>query len=199
MTQIATTSSPRLRTGVLIVVGAVCGLAWAAALRAWMSEMAGDTSEVSWFGTFGTILAPGLLVGALFGWAEQLRRRGGASGWRWLALAPLPFAIAPMLAPGALVVFLTTGIGGGAVGVPLFAMAGGYALSGRGPWWGRAVCALVSAAFVVGIALTPGFVGGYRLTVTEPRGAWVALLGASLMIVIALASAIPHRAVVARA
>lgn len=198
MTQFAAMQSRSSRSAVLIVVGAVCGLAWAAALRAWMSELAGGASDVGWFGTFGAILAPGLLAGALLGWAEHLRRRGGASGWRWLALAPLASAIAPMLEPGALIALLTTGIGGGAVGVALSALAGGYALSGRGPWWGRAVCALVTLAFVVGIVITSGAVGGARLAITEPRGAWVAILGASLMIVLAIASAIPHRAVVAR-
>ncbi len=195
----ATNSPARLRAGALVAMGAVCGVAWAAALRAWMSELAGGASDVGWFGTFGAVLVPGLVAGALLGWAEHLRRRGGIAGWRWLALAPLAFAIAPMLEPGALLTFLTTGLGGGAVGVALFAIVGGYALSGRGPWWGRTICALVAAAFVAGIVFTAGAVGGSRLAIAEPRGAWVALLGASLMIVIALASAIPHRPVGSRA
>lgn len=106
-----------------------------------MSELAGSSSSgIHWFGTFGAVLLPGLITGALLGWAEHLRRQGGVSGWRWLAFAPLTFAIAPMLEPGALTAFLTMGLGGGAVGV--------------------------------------------------------ALLGASLMVVLALAAAIPQRAVV---
>lgn len=196
MSQIHTKEPAGLGPVSLVVIGSVCGLAWSAALRGWMSELAGSSSGIHWFGTFGAVLLPGLITGALLGWAEHLRRRGGVSGWRWLALAPLTFAIAPMLEPGALTAFLTMGLGGGAVGVALFAIIGGFALSGRGSRWGRAACGLVAVAFVVAIAFTTGAVGGSRLAILEPRGAWVALLGASLMVVLALAAAIPQRAVV---
>lgn len=196
MSQISTREPAGLGPVALILIGVVCGLAWSAALRAWMRELAGAVSVVDWLGTFGAVLVPGVLTGALLGWAEHLRRHGGAPGWRWLALAPLSFAIAPMLEPGALTAFLTMGLGGGAVGVAVFAIIGGFALSGRGSRWGRAACGLVAVAFVVAIAFTTGAVGGSRLAILEPRGAWVALLGASLMVVLALASAIPQRAVV---
>ena len=88
-----------------------------------MSEVAGAESAVTWPGTMAGILAPGVAVGALLGWAEHLRRSGGRRGWRRLALSPLLFAAAPLAMPGALTSLLITGIGGGAVLVPLIGLA----------------------------------------------------------------------------
>ena len=122
------------RRVVLVLLGGLCGLAWAAGLRGFMAQIVQEDSNVSWSGTFGYILLPGLLIGLLLGWAEHLRRSGGRHGWRWLALSPLLFAAilfseGPM---GVLGIF-EDGLGEGAIGVPLYAMAGGYALAGRGP------------------------------------------------------------------
>ena len=50
----------RQRAWPLVVAGAVTGLTWAAALRGWMIQMAGDPSAFHWYGTFALILAPGL-------------------------------------------------------------------------------------------------------------------------------------------
>lgn len=57
-----------------------------------LAQIAGSASGVDWSGTFGWILVPGIGVGALLGWAEQLRTSGGRRGWRWLALSPLLFS-----------------------------------------------------------------------------------------------------------
>jgi hypothetical protein len=51
---------------------------------------------------------------------------------RPLLLAAILFSEGPL---GVLGIF-EDGLGGGAIGVPLYAMAGGYAISGRGPRWG---------------------------------------------------------------
>jgi len=183
------------RTAPLVAIGLVCGIAWAAGFRSYMVELAGPASTFEWWGTFGAILLPGAAVGGLLGWAETLRRAGGRRGWRWLALAPLAFAIAPLLMPGAVAALLTQGLGGGAVAVALMAIGGGYALSRRGPLWARLACGLVSAAFAVALALSGPGIAGPTLAITEPRGAWVAVLGASFIVVLALASSIPHRPV----
>jgi hypothetical protein len=71
----------------LVATGAICGLTWAAALRGWMIQMAADGSSFHWYGTFGLVLVPGLLTGALIGPAEHRRRIGGARS-RWLIAAP---------------------------------------------------------------------------------------------------------------
>ena len=181
------------RTAPLVLVGITCGIAWAAGFRGYMVELAGPASTFGWWGTFGAILLPGAAVGGLLGWAEALRRAGGRRGWRWLALAPLAFAIAPMLMPGAVAALLTQGLGGGAIAVALMAIGGGYALSGRGPLWARIACGLVSAALAAALALAGPGIAGPVLAITEPRGAWVAVLGASFIAVLALASSIPHR------
>ena len=68
----------------LLGVGGVCGLAWAASIRGFMTQIAGDESGVSWPGTFGWILLPGVVIGLLLAWAEYLRRPAvGAAGAGW--------------------------------------------------------------------------------------------------------------------
>lgn len=160
-----------------------------------MVELAGASSTFDWLGTFGAILLPGAIAGGLLGWAEVLRRRGGRRGWRWLALAPLAFAIAPMLMPGAIAALLTQGLGGGAIAVPLIGIGGGFAVSRRGPLWARLICGALSAVTLAALALVTPLIGGPRLALTEPRGAWVAVLATSFILVLALASSIPHRRV----
>jgi len=177
-------------------LGALCGLAWAAAFRAVMSEFAGFSTRVAWVDTFVAILLPGVVVGGLLGWAHVIRLSGGRRGWRWLGAAPAAFAVAPMLLPGAVVALLTQGLGGGAVAVTLLAIGGGFAISGLGPLWARIVCGAISALLIVGITMTTFFIAGPRLAVTEPRGVWVALLAFSLLTLLAIASSIPFRPVV---
>jgi hypothetical protein len=159
----------------LLMAGGVCGLAWAASLRGFMTQVAGPESNVSWSGTFGWILAPGVATGLMLAWAEYVRRSGGRRGWRWLALAPLAFAsvLLPGLADPASM--FEGGIGGGAIGVPLYAMAGGYALSGRGPLAARIVCGALFLTMIPIWAFTVPSFGGPGLAVDTPRRMWVAL------------------------
>lgn len=194
-----TTHSIGARSAAFIAIGTTCGIAWAAGFRGYMVELAGPESTISWWGTFGAILVPGAIAGGLLGWAEAIRRAGGRRGWRWLTLAPLAFAIAPMLSPGAIGVLLTQGLGGGAIAVPLMGIGGGYALSRRGPLWTRLVCGAASAILVTVLALSGSGIAGSRLALTEPRGAWVAVLATSFVVVLALASSIPHRPTVTAA
>jgi hypothetical protein len=179
--------------GELVLLGALGGLAWAAGLRAFMSEVAGPESGATWLGTFGWIFAPGAAIGALLGWAEHLRRAGGRRGWRWLALSPLLFAsvlVSGLADPSSM---FEGGIGGGAIGVPVLGMLGGYALSGRGRLWGRLLCGALALSAIPVWALVADNVGGAGLGIGTPRGAWAALLYYALLAVLALGSAIPHR------
>ena len=176
-----------------LAVGAIGGLFWGAAFRAWMAEMAGAESQFDWYGTFVAIVGSGALVGALLGLAEYIRRTGGRPHWRWLALAPLVFAVTPLTMPGAVEGLLTQGLGGGAIAVALTAVAGGFAVCGRGPLWARIVCGTLATLVAVAMALTTGAVGGARLAIDQPRGAWAAVLGGVAVVVFCLAASIPFR------
>lgn len=188
-------SRTRPSATVCVLVGAVSGVAWAAAFRAFMAELAGGGSRIEWYGTFVAILGAGLITGALLGLAEFLRRTGGRRHWRWLAVAPLSFAIFALTMPDALLALFTTGLGGGTVAIPLTAIAGGFAVSGRGPIWGRIVCGILALAVIAAVAASVPAIGGIRLALDQPRGVWVATLGASCLVVLCLASSIPFRRV----
>lgn len=178
----------------MVLLGGLCGVAWAAGLRGFMAQVAQQDSSVSWSGTFGYLLLPGLIVGLLLGWAEHVRRTGGRPYWRWLALSPLLFAaILFSEGPLGLLGIFEDGLGGGAIGVPLYAMAGGYAFSGRGPRWGRLACGAVALTAVPIWALTVESFAGPGLAVTTPRGMWVALYFYSFLALFMVAAAIPHR------
>jgi hypothetical protein len=159
-----------------------------------MAQIVGEDSSVGWSGTFGYVLLPGLVVGLMLGWAEHLRRTGGRRHWRWLALSPLLFA-AILLSQGPLGVLgiFEDGLGGGAIGVQLTAMAGGYAISGRGPRWGRLDCGALALSAIPIWALTVESFAGADLAVTTPRGLWVALYYYSFLALFMVAAAIPHR------
>lgn len=178
-----------------IMVGALCGLAWAASFRAFMAEIAGGASRFDWYGTFVAILIAGVITGALLGLGEYFRRTGGRPHWRWLALAPLAFAILPLTMPDALVALFTQGLGGGAVAIALIAIAGGFAVSGRGAMWARILCGLLTTAFLVALVVTVPSVGGIGLALDQPRGAWVATLAVTSVAVLCLANSIPFRRV----
>ena len=186
----------------VIAIGGVCGLAWAAGLRGFMAELAGSGSSVSWYGTFAQILLPGVIVGTLLGWAEHIRRTGGRLRWRWLAAAPIAFTVAVFVSPDVFKAIvngqppLSGGIGGGAIAVPLFGMAGGYVLSGRGPLWSRVMLGVIAIAPIPGWALASSAAFGPRFALTTPRGAWLALLFYSFIATLDLACTIPHRPVI---
>lgn len=182
----------------LVGFGALAGLAWAASLRGYMAELAGPDSHVGWIGTFVLILLPGLIVGAAFGWAAGVRRTGGRRGWRWIAATPLLFPVLALTPPGALQNFLTTGVGGGSIALVLTGMLGGFAISGRGPLWARIVAGVIAVAGLVAGAAGAVVVRS-ELALTEPRGAWVAILATTLALLLVLACSIPHRAVRAAA
>jgi hypothetical protein len=199
-TQTADTHAPvsgdRSRAVPLVLLGGLCGLAWAAGLRGFMAQIVHEDSSVSWSGTFGYVLLPGLVIGSLLGWAEHLRSTGGRRRWRWLALSPLLF-VAVLFSEGPLGVLgvFEDGLGGGAIGVPLYAMAGGYAISGRGPRWGRLACGSLVLTAIPIWALTVESFAGADLAVTTPRGLWVALYYWSFLALSMVAAAIPHRPV----
>lgn len=194
MAAATTTRKPGSQARALGALGALAGVAWAAGLRSYMWQIS-EAPHVDWVGTFVAILLPGAVCGALLGVAEARRRAGLLRGLRWFALAPLAFAVAALSLPGALWTFLTNGVGGGAVGVAAMVIAGGFALGQSGPLWARIAAGVLALALTAGIVATVPAVGGAALALTGARGAWVAVLVASLLAVLALASSIPFRGV----
>jgi hypothetical protein len=188
---------PRVRhargTWSFVFLGALCGLAWGCALRSFMAEVAGDESGVEWVNTFGFILLPGTIIGALLGWAEFLRRTGGRPGWRRLALSPLLFTAILFSDPLDLFGIFKDGIGGGAIGVPVIAMLGGFAVSGRGPVWGRSLAGLAFGAALLVWLFTAVAVGGDSFALDTPHGLWSSVLYETLLCTLALVASVPHR------
>ena len=177
--------------GARVVIGTVCGFAWAGALRMYMAAINGVISTVDWTGTFVGVLLPGALIGAGLGLTTGLDGARHAALLRVIAASPLLFGIIPMLRPGALSVFLRAGTGGGAVGVALAALAGGFALGGGRRKALRIFCGVLALATAVSVAVTVPTIG--QLALTTPRGAFTALFAASLVAVLCFGCAIPFR------
>ena len=161
------------RIGQAAAIGSVCGLAWAGALRGYMAELNRAMSTVTWGGTYIGILLPGVIAGAALGAAAAIDPTArGRRALRWCAVAPLAFAVFPMLLPGQLAALLTTGLGGGAIGVAVGGLAGGYALGGHRRW-ARRVTALLWSVIILGVAASVPPIGGPQLAASEPRGWWI--------------------------
>lgn len=156
-----------MRTGVVlpIVVGAVGGLAWAASMRGMMAQLAGFESEFHWLGTFGFILVPGTIMGALFGWAFARRIAGERRGAVWLVFAP--FA---MLADPATLPLLAAFVGAG------------FLFSRRSRRGLRLLAGLPSLTLLAGVPIGVAVVSD----VTTPHGAWLTVLLGALIWVPAL-------------
>ena len=136
-----------------VLVGAFLGLAWGASLRAWMVLLAlelGDRPQFSWEGTFAAILLPAALCGAILGGAAYTAETSPRMRWRWAILSPLLLPLGPAIATDDFIsILVTTGMGGGAIGVALIGVTGGYAFSGFGPKWTRWVSGLLALSFTI--------------------------------------------------
>ena len=178
-----------------VLGGAVCGLAWSAGLRGFMAQVAlQNGSEVTWAGTFGWLLAPGVVVGGLLGWAFYLRRFGGPPRARWLVLSPFLFA-ALLLPPLVTLDFdnlFPGGIGAGTIAIPAFAICGGYAMAGQRTWL-RLLASLPPLSAIPAWAFTASDVGGSEIALDTARGLWAAVYFWSFLAVLALACSIPFR------
>ena len=185
---------PRLvpRRSVALGVGAVCGLAWAATLRSFMWEVAGDGAGVQWAGTFVWVLLPGTVVGMLLAWGEHRRSSGPVPHRRWLVWSPMLFAAVLLQDPVALVGGFDGGIGLAAIAVPAMCMVGGYALARGGSPWLRGLAGLVISSAVPIWALTATDVGGSSLSLGSPHGAWAAVLFWGLLATFSMAAALPR-------
>jgi hypothetical protein len=188
-------SAQRMPRAAAVAVGGLLGVTWAAGFRGYMAALAGPKSEVTWYGTFVGVLLPAAAVGGLYGWAEHRRRSGEELPFRRaIAAAPIAVGVVPLTTPGVISTLVKTGEGSGAGGVALGALAGGYAIAGRGPMWSRIAAGVASGAVAAGVGATGPSVGGRRLSLTKPAGALTALLGVCSVLTFALAASTPFRA-----
>jgi hypothetical protein len=177
-------SLPYARTMTLrAAAGAVLGLGWGAALRGWMVVLAlqfGERPHFTWQGTFGGILLPAAVMGALLGAAAGAEGPSARKRSRWVILSPLLLALGPAIATDNFIpTLITTGLGGGAIGVALIGISGGYALSGNGPRRLRLVAGVLAVLLGVASAVGFGFAGGG--STIGPGKVFGALLFALLM------------------
>lgn len=146
-----------------VVVGALLGLAWGCSLRAWMALLAlqlGDNPKITWQGTVAGVLLPAMLVGTLDGGAVYAAKASDRKRWRWAILSPALLVLGPLLTQENFIsTLLRTGLGGGAIGVALIGMLGGYAFSGFGPKWTRLIAAILALLFLIA-SIVPLYVFG---------------------------------------
>lgn len=179
---------PLRRPALATSVGAVAGLAWGCGLRVWMAALAGDASHVTAATVYG-ILLPAAATGALLGRAAA-RRAAGRPVSRWVVASPLLLS-SIVATPSSFVTLVTTGIGGGALAVPLFAIMGGYSLRGNGSRWWRGLSGAVSMAGIVGVGLAPRGINP-DLQLTDLRGLLYAALGVALVGALTWAAGTPY-------
>lgn len=173
-----------------VVVGACLGLAWGVALRAWMVMLAlkfGEHPKFTWRGTFGGILLPAALVGACLGAATHAAANSSSKRWRWSILSPLLLVLGAALGTENFIsTLITTGMGGGAIGVAMIGMLGGYALSELGALWKRWVSGLLASLLTLAAGIGLFFGKG----ASEAFGALYFIL---LMALLALGVSAPFR------
>lgn len=176
-----------------VAIGAVSGLAWSTALRAFMWEVAGREASVEWAGTFLWILLPGTVIGALLAWVEHRRWSGREPHRHWLIWSPILFAAVLVSNPLDLLGGFEDGVGISAFAVPALGIAGGFAIAGRGPLWVRGACGIAALSAIPIWSLTASDVGGSSMALANAHGAWAAVLYWGLLATLAIAAAIPHR------
>jgi hypothetical protein len=116
------------------------------------------------------------------------------------SLLPLFLIVGPALVTENFVTILvTTGMGGGAIGVALIGVLGGFAFSGFGPRWLRWVSGVVSAMFSFGLAYGLHFAAGGPGISPGVGDAFAALLVFILMVLLIAGVSAPSRYAAARA
>jgi hypothetical protein len=110
----------------------------------------GENPRFTWSGTFGAILLPTTLVGALLGAAAYDAETSDRKRWRWAILSSLLLMVGPVIVTkDFFTTLITTGVGGGAIGVVLIGVFGGYAFSGFGVRWTRWVSGFLTVSLTI--------------------------------------------------
>ena len=180
-----------------VVVGGFLGLAWGASLRAWMVLLAlefGDRPQFTWAGTFGAILLPTALVGALLGAAAYTAETSDRKQWRWATLSPLLLVVGPVIVTeNFFITLITTGLGGGAIGVALIGVFGGYALSEFGARWTRWVSGFITLSLTIASVFPVYFADRVPAATLCAGKVFGALLFVLLMVLLVVGVSAPSR------
>jgi hypothetical protein len=168
-----------------------------ASLRTWMVLLAlklGDSPHFTWEGTFGAILLPTALVGAVLGGATYVAESSDRKWWRWAILLPLLLVLGPVIFTKDFIPnLITTGMGGGAIGVLLTGILGGYAFSGFGAQWIRWISGLLSLFFTLGAVYGIYYAAGPATVTPGVNEAFGALLFVLLMTLLVAGVSTPSR------
>ncbi|MFL4479972.1 hypothetical protein ACIPUB_17050 [Paeniglutamicibacter sp. ORCA_105] len=131
-----------------IILGAAAGLAWSATMRMYMRNLVGDASRVNPRNTIVGIMLPGAITGAMLAHSADLRAADPERNLDRFSASPLVFAACTLPLPGLLRKLIETGEGSNAIATPLFGMAGGMVLAGRGPLWARIAAGTIVAGHI---------------------------------------------------
>lgn len=173
-------------------IGAAIGLAWASSLRAWMTHLAIEFEEwpsYTWEGTFLSVLGPTVAVGALIGF-DWHRRRESKGRVPLVVWSPLLLVVGPaLMADNFIGTLMDTGEGGGAIGVVLIGMTGGFALSGQRRLWVRGLTGLL--AFGITAVMVSTFY--FQDQGVTPSGTFGGVYLVVLMVWLAVGCSVPMR------
>ena len=131
-----------------IILGAAAGLAWSATMRIYMRNLVGDASRVNPRNTIVGIMLPGAITGAMLAHSADLRAVDPERNLDQYSASPLVFAACTLPLPGLMRKLIETGEGSNAIATPLFGMAGGMVLAGRGPLWARIAAGMIVAGHI---------------------------------------------------
>jgi hypothetical protein len=100
-------------------------------------------------------------MGAILGVAASAEDPSARKWRRWALLSPLLLVLGPAITTDNFIpTLVTTGMGGGAIGVALVGLSGGYALSGAGPRRLRRAAGVFAALLAIASAAGVAFAGG---------------------------------------
>ncbi len=179
------TTVGRHRHSPAIVIGAVIGLTWSAALRGWAVQLAGEESSLTWQG-LGSVMLPGAFAGALLGYAADARGREGAPQ-RMVVWAAL-LLLAAML--GSALPALPTGT----PGVVVVMVATGLCIGDVLTHWRFSLRTVLGGTVAASGTVAITILTTMTVPITTARGTWVCLFAISLVLVLGLASTLPHKA-----
>jgi hypothetical protein len=98
-----------------------------------------------------------------------------------------------LVQPDFIQTLVTTGLGGGPIGVALIGMMGGYALSGLGPRWLRGIAGVVSLLMILAGGIWMFSLERFPAVKFSANNAFIGLLSVALMILLVAGVSAPFQ------